>query len=89
MIVYSTARYLTESGCATLFGEKYLTSDQLAAQHHKPEKGEAKRKIRPVVEDVHKIKIEGLDKNFYLCTDCLHSVPKLSDKIVEQMGKKG
>ncbi len=38
----------TQCGCATLFGEKYLTSDQLAAQHHKPENGEPKRKIRPV-----------------------------------------
>jgi len=40
------------------------------------------------LEDAHKIKIEGLDKNFYICTDCLHSVPKLSEKIVERVGKK-
>src|ERR1700722_7773107 len=38
----------TQSGCATLFGEKYLTSDQVASQHHKPAKGEPKRKIRAV-----------------------------------------
>jgi hypothetical protein len=38
---------LLQTGCATLFGEHGLTSDQRDCQHHKPGMGEPKRKIRP------------------------------------------
>lgn len=46
LLLSTVSLMLLESGCASLVGEGGLSDSQITAQHHKPLKGEPKRRVR-------------------------------------------